>query len=114
MATVGDLSHRSWSPATTGPPGPSAASYVAVDGPPDQVWLPWMVRFAASGSPVASRKTVAAATNRPIYILTGEFEVTIKLFRNNAMHVYCNSESSLAAKTIFSSYSFANRDLGHN
>ena len=28
------LSHRSWSPATTGPPGPSAANYVAVDGPP--------------------------------------------------------------------------------
>ena len=28
------LSRRSWSPATTGPPGPSAANYVAVDGPP--------------------------------------------------------------------------------
>ena len=32
--------------------------------PPDQVWLPWMVRFAASGPPLASRlkvdKTVAA------------------------------------------------------
>ena len=36
-----------------------------------------------------------------LQILTDE--VTIKkLFRNNAMHVGCNSESSLAAKTIFS------------
>ena len=56
IAAVLGLSRRSWSPATTGPPGPSAANYVAVDGPPDQVWLPWMVRFAASGPPVASRK----------------------------------------------------------
>ena len=29
-----DLSRRSWSPATTGPSGPSAANYVAVDGLP--------------------------------------------------------------------------------
>ena len=40
------------------------ANYVAIDGPPDQVWLPWMVRFAESGPPLASRlkvdKTVAA------------------------------------------------------
>ena len=36
-----------------------------------------------------------------LQILTDE--VTIKkLFRNNAMHIYCNSESSLAAKTTFS------------
>ena len=28
------MSRRSWSPAITGPPGPSAANYVAVDGPP--------------------------------------------------------------------------------
>ena len=28
------LLRRSWSPATTGPPGPSAANYFAVDGPP--------------------------------------------------------------------------------
>ena len=39
-------------------------------------------------------------------ILTDEFKVTtIKVFRNNAMHacmhVCCNSESSLAAKTTF-------------
>ena len=32
--TVLGLSRRSWSPATTGPPGPSAANYVAIDGPP--------------------------------------------------------------------------------
>ena len=48
------LSRRSWFPATTGPPGPSAPNYVAVEGPPDQVWLPWMVRFSASGPPLAS------------------------------------------------------------
>ena len=28
------LSRRSWSPATTGPLGLSAANYVAIDGPP--------------------------------------------------------------------------------
>ena len=28
------LSRRSWSPTTTGPPGPSVANYVAVDVPP--------------------------------------------------------------------------------
>ena len=28
------LSRCSWSPVTTGPPGPSVANYVAVDGPP--------------------------------------------------------------------------------
>ena len=51
-----------------------------------------------------------------LYILTDEFEVTIKIFRNNAMQMYvcCDSESSLAAKTTFFSYSFTNRDLGHN
>ena len=32
------LSRRSWFPATT--------------GRPDQVWLPWMVRLAASGPPL--------------------------------------------------------------
>ena len=34
LFSVTGLSHRSWSPATTGPPEPSAANYVAVDGPP--------------------------------------------------------------------------------
>ena len=27
-------------PPKIGPPGPYAAKYVAVDGPPDHVWLP--------------------------------------------------------------------------
>ena len=31
---VRDLSRCRWSPATTGPPGPSMASFLAVDGPP--------------------------------------------------------------------------------
>ena len=48
-------------------------------------------------------------------ILTDEFEVTIKIFRNNAMHICCNSESTVSLpRPLFSSYSFANRDLGHN
>ena len=29
-----DLSRRRWSPATTGPPGPFVAIFVAMDGPP--------------------------------------------------------------------------------
>ena len=29
-----DLSRHNWSPTTTGPPGPSAANYVTVDGLP--------------------------------------------------------------------------------
>ena len=33
-------------------PGPSMANFAAIDGPPDQLWLPWMVRFAASGLPI--------------------------------------------------------------
>ena len=31
---LGELSRRKWSPATTGPPGPSMAIFVAIDGPP--------------------------------------------------------------------------------
>ena len=97
-------------------PGPSAANYVAVDGPLGPSMAAMDGPLCRKWSPVASRKTVAAATNRPIYILIDEFEVTIKIFRNNAMHVCCNSESILAAKTMhfFFLYSFANRDLGHN
>ena len=34
VTVSGDLSHLSWCPATTGPPGPSVANYVAIDGPP--------------------------------------------------------------------------------
>ena len=44
-----ELSHSSWSPTTTSPSRPCTANCVFIDGPPDQVWLPWMVRFAASG-----------------------------------------------------------------
>ena len=33
MACLRDLSHRKWSPATTGPAGPSMADLVAIDGP---------------------------------------------------------------------------------
>ena len=40
----GGLSRRRWSPATTSPPGPFVAIFVAVEAdPPDQVWLPQMV-----------------------------------------------------------------------
>ena len=53
--------------------GPSAANYVAVDGHLDQVWLPWMVRFATSGPPVASPKNSGC-----MQILTDE--VTIKSY----------------------------------
>ena len=56
------LSCHSWSLVTTDPPGPSVASYVAVDVNPDQVWLPWMVRFAASGPPLANRLKVDKTT----------------------------------------------------
>ena len=78
------MSRRSWSPATTGPPGPSAANYVAVDGPPDQVWLPWMVRFAASGPPLANRlKADKTAAGIP----TERSD-----FSKSPMHVCCNGE----------------------
>ena len=39
-------------PATTDPPRQSIANFVAIDGPSDQQWLPWIVRFAASGPPI--------------------------------------------------------------
>ena len=32
-----DLSRRSWSPTASGPPGPSMANFVAVDGPPGPI-----------------------------------------------------------------------------
>ena len=93
----GDLSRRSLSPAITGPPGPSMAD---MDGPLCRKW-----------SPCSKPEKQWLQLQIDLYILTGELEVTIKIFRNNAMHVCCNSESSLAAKTTFSSYSFANCDL---
>ena len=108
------MSRRSWSPATTGPPGPSAASYVAVDGPPGPSMAAMDGPLCRKWSPCSKPEKQWLQLQIDLYILTGELEVTIKVFRNNAMHVCCNSESSLAAKTIFSSYSFANCDLGHN
>ena len=36
--------HATDGPPKIVPPGPSVAIYLAIDGPPDQVWLPWMVR----------------------------------------------------------------------
>ena len=52
------LSHRSWSPATTGPPGPSAANYVAVDGLPGPSMAAMDGGFAVSGPPLASQLKV--------------------------------------------------------
>ena len=48
--------HATNGPLKMGPPGPSVANYVAMDGPPDQVRLPWMVPRticdAVSGPPL--------------------------------------------------------------
>ena len=64
---VSGLSRRSWSPATTGPPGPSAANYVAVDGPPGPSMAAMDGPLCRKWSPCGKQeKTVAAATNRPI------------------------------------------------
>ena len=63
---------------------------VAMDGPLCRKW-----------SPCSKPEKQWLQLQIDLYILTGEFEVTIKIFRNNAMHVCCNSESSLAAKTTF-------------
>ena len=79
-----DLSRRSWSPTTTGPPGPSAANYVAVDGPLDQLWLPWMVRFSASGPPLANRLKVDKTA--------AEIPTERSDFSKSAIHVCCNGE----------------------
>ena len=97
------LSRRSWSPATTGPPGPSAASYVAIDGPPGPSMAAMDGPLCRKWSPCSKpeKQWLQLQIDLYIYILTGEFEVTIKIFRNNAMHVCYNSESSLAAKTTF-------------
>ena len=99
-----DMSRRSWSPATTGPPGPSAANYVAVDGPPGPNMAAMDGPLCRKWSPCSTEPENSGCMQLQIhlYILTDEFEaVTIKIFRNNAMHVCCDSESSLAAKTTF-------------
>ena len=56
-------------------PGPSAANYAVIDGPLNQVWLLWMVRFAASGPLVASRLKVE---KQQLEILTEE----VIIYRN--------------------------------
>ena len=75
-------------------PGPSAANYVAVDGPRTKYGCHgWSV--CHKWSPGSKRK------KQRRQILTDE--VTIKkLFGNNATHVCCTNESSLAVKTTFS------------
>ena len=82
-------------PQLHGPPGPSAANYVAVEGPPDQVWLPWMVRFATSGPPLASWLKGIKPWLEYLW-----------LFSKSAIHVYCNGEwwmSDLATTRAVSS-----------
>ena len=77
----GKLCCRRWSPRTKyGYHGWSALPRVVPRSKPEKQWLQLQIDLC---------------------ILTDEFEVTIKIFRNNAMHVCCNSESSLAAKTTF-------------
>ena len=101
------LSRRSWSPATTGPPGPSAANYVAVDGPtgPSMAAMdgPLCRKWSPGSKPEKQWLQLQIDLYNNKIILIDEFEVTIKIFRNNGhvWHVCCNSESSLAAKTTF-------------
>ena len=99
------VSRHNWSPATTGPPGPSAANYVAVDGPPGPSMAamdgPLYRKWSLGSKPEKQWQQLQIDLYNNKIILTDKFEVTIKVFRNNAMHVCCNSESSLAAKTTF-------------
>ena len=80
-------------------PGPSAANYVAVGGPPEPSMAamdgPPCRKWSPGSKP--EKQWLQLQTDLYNIILTDEFEVTIKIFRNNAMHVCCNSESSLAA-----------------
>ena len=80
-----DLSCCSWSPATAGPPGPSAANYVAVDGPPGSSMAAMDGPLCCKWSPCSKPEKQWLQLQIDLYILTGEFEVTIKIFRNNAM-----------------------------
>ena len=84
------LSRRSWSPATTGPPGPSAANYVAVDGPPRPSMAAMDGPLCRKWSPGSKPEKQWLQLQIDLYnnkiILTDELEVTIKIFRNNAMH----------------------------
>ena len=58
FVAMGGLSRCSWSPAISGPPGPSTAIFVAVDGPPETIMAATNVYFAASGPPVFFRPTI--------------------------------------------------------
>ena len=69
------LSRRSWSPATTGPPGPSAASYVAVDGPPGPSMAAMDGPLFRKWSPCSKPEKQWLQLQIDLYILTGEFEV---------------------------------------
>ena len=63
------LSRRSWSPTTTGPPGPSAASYVTVDGPPGPSMAVMDGPLCRKWSPCSKleKQWLHVATNRPIH-----------------------------------------------
>ena len=89
--------------AAVGPPGPYAANYVAVDGPPGPSMAAMDGPLCRKWSPCGKQEKQWLQLQIDLYIaiLTDEFEVTLKIFRNNAMHVCCNSESSLATKTTF-------------
>ena len=71
------LSRRSWSPATTGPPGPSMA---AMDSPLCRKWSP-------GSKPEKQWLQLQIDLYNNKIILTDEFEVIIKIFRNNTTHV---------------------------
>ena len=62
------LSCCSWSPATTGPPGPSEANYVAVDGPPGPSMSAMDGPLCHKWSPCSKpeKQWLHAATNTPI------------------------------------------------
>ena len=49
------------------------ADFVAIDGPPDQLWLPWMVRFAASGPPWILLQIPSTGLGGSVYVLSKIF-----------------------------------------
>ena len=87
VGNLHEVSCRSWSPATTGPPGPSAANYVAVDGPPGPSMAAMDGPLCRKWSPGSKPEKQWLQLQIDLYnnkiILTDEFEVSIKIFRNN-------------------------------
>ena len=77
-------------PSQLVPPGPSAANYVAVDGPPGPSMAAMDGPLCRKWSPGSKPEKQWLQLQIDLYnnkiILTDEFEVTIKIFRNNAMH----------------------------